>query len=133
MRLLVDTHILLWALNDDPRLNSKQRNALLEAQETIVSAATIWEISIKRALGKLTVSDNPVKYALAAGYIPLSITWDHAEIAGALTPHHADPFDRLLIAQARCEGLTILTKDSVFRRYDVSVFDSAADEDVHEF
>ncbi len=121
MRLLVDTHILLWALSDDPRLNSKKRHALLEAQETIVSAVTVWEISIKRALGKLNVSENPLKYAAAAGYIPLPITWTHAEIAGALIPHHADPFDRLLIAQAQCEGLTILTKDSVFRRYNVSV------------
>ena len=121
MRLLVDTHILLWALNDDPRLDSKGKHALLEAQETIVSAATIWEISIKRALGKLKVSENPIKYTVAAGYIPLSITWGHADIAGALPPYHADPFDRLLIAQAQCEGLTILTKDSIFRHYDVSV------------
>lgn len=121
MRLLVDTHILLWALSDDPRLNSKERNVLLEAQETIVSAATIWEISIKRALGKLKVSENLLEHVKAAGYIPLSITWVHAEIAGALSPHHADPFDRLLIAQAQCEGLTILTKDSIFRRYKVNV------------
>ena len=121
MRLLVDTHILLWALSDDPSLNSKERNVLLEAQETIVSAATIWEISIKRALGKLKVSENLLEHVKAAGYIPLSITWVHAEIAGALSPHHADPFDRLLIAQAQCEGLTILTKDSIFRRYKVNV------------
>ena len=72
------------------------------------------------ALGKLKVSKSPIKYATAAGYIPLSITWDHAETAGALPPHHADPFDRLLIAQAQCEKLAILT-NSVFRRYDVSV------------
>ena len=122
MKLLVDTHILLWALSDDPRLNSKTKHALLDAQETIISAVTIWEISIKRALGKLKISESPLKYAVAAGYIPLSITWSHAETAGALSPHHADPFDRLLIAQAQCEGLTILTEDSIFRRYDVSVF-----------
>jgi len=121
MRLLVDTHILLWALSDDPRLNSKERNALFEAQETIVSAATIWEISIKRALGKLKASENLLEYVKAAGYTPLSITWVHAEIAGALYPHHADPFDRLLIAQAQCERLTILTQDSIFRRYKVNL------------
>ena len=121
MRLLVDTHILLWALSDDPRLNSKDRNVLLYAQETIVSAASIWEISIKRALGKLKVSENLLEHVKAAGYLPLSITCVHAEIAGALSPHHADPFDRLLIAQAQCERLTILTSDSIFRRYKVNV------------
>ena len=121
MRLLVDTHILLWALSDDPRLNPKDRSVLLYAQETIVSAASIWEISIKRALGKLKASENLLEHVKAAGYLPLSITWVHAEIAGALSPHHADPFDRLLIAQAQCEGITILTQDSIFRRYKVNV------------
>ncbi len=121
MRLLVDTQILLWALSDDPKLSSKKRLALLESHETIVSAATIWEISIKCALGKLKVSGNPIDFATAAGYIPLPITWNHAQTAGKLFPYHADPFDRLIIAQAQCEGLTIVTKDSVFRRYDVSV------------
>ena len=121
MRLLVDTHILLWALSDDPSLKSKEKNALLEAQETIVSAATIWEISIKRALGKLEVIESPIEYATAAGYIPLLITWQHADVAGALYPHHKDPFDRLLIAQAQCEELIILTNDSIFHDYDVSV------------
>ena len=121
MRLLVDTPILLWALSDDRRLNSKDRNVLLEAEETIVSAATIWEISIKRALGKLKLSENLLEHVKAAGYLPLSITWVHAEIAGALSPHHADPFDRLLIAQAQCERLTILTNDSIFHNYKVNV------------
>ena len=103
------------------QISIRKRDALLEVQETIVSAATIWEISIKRTLGKLRASANPLKYATAAGYIPLSITWSHADIAGALPLHHADPFDRLLIAQAQCERLTILTKDSMFRRYYVSI------------
>lgn len=121
MRLLIDTHVLLWAFNDDPRLNLRERHLLLDAQETFVSAATIWEISLKRALGKLKIKENPVKYLAAAGYIPLSITLIHADIAGSLPPHHADPFDRLLIAQAQCERLTILTNDSMFLRYEVSV------------
>ncbi len=112
MRLLVDTHIPLRVLSDDPRLNPKDRSVLLYAQETIVSAASIWEISIKRALGKLKVSENLLEHVKAAGYLPLSVTWDHAETAGVLSPHHADPFDRLLIAQTQYEGLTILTKDS---------------------
>ncbi|MYD77447.1 MAG: type II toxin-antitoxin system VapC family toxin [Gammaproteobacteria bacterium] len=112
MRLLVDTHIPLRVLSDDPRLNPKDRSVLLYAQETIVSAASIWEISIKRALGKLKASENLLEHVKAAGYLPLSVTWVHAETAGALSPHHADPFDRLLIAQTQYEGLTILTKDS---------------------
>ncbi|MDE0281114.1 MAG: type II toxin-antitoxin system VapC family toxin [Gammaproteobacteria bacterium] len=121
MRLLLDTHILLWALNDDPRLVAPAREALHDAQERIVSAATIWEISIKRALGKLRVEGNPIQHALDAGCVPLSVTWSHGEAAGSLPPHHADPFDRLLIAQAQIEGMTILTADPFFRQYDVSI------------
>ena len=122
MKLLLDTHMLLWALNDDPKLTLQARKALDDAQDRIVSAVSIWEISIKRALGKLRIDGDPIRYAKAAGCIPLSITWSHGDIAGSLPPYHADPFDRLLIAQAQSEGLTILTADRMFKHYDVSIF-----------
>ena len=121
MRLLLDTHILLWALADDPRLRQEVRKALLNADALVVSAATIWEISIKRALGKLSIEGDPVSFARRAGCQPLPISWDHADAAGNLPPHHADPFDRLLIAQARCEGLTLATADRMFRHYEVDL------------
>ena len=121
MRLLLDTHILLLALNDDPKLKAAAREALHDAQERIVSAATLWEISVKRALGNLKIEGNPIQYALDAGCVPLSVTWSHGDAAGSLPPHHADPFDRMLIAQAQTEGMTILTADPIFRQYDVSI------------
>ena len=121
MKLLLDTHILLWALNDDPKLTSKARKALQAAESLIVSAVTIWEISIKKSIGKLRVEEDPVRYAKAAGCLPLSVTWMHGDIAGSLPLHHADPFDRLLIAQAQHEGLTILTADRMFKQYDVAL------------
>ncbi|MXW86271.1 MAG: type II toxin-antitoxin system VapC family toxin [Boseongicola sp. SB0667_bin_21] len=121
MRLLLDTHMLLWALNDDPKLTLQARKALRDAQDRIVSAVSIWEISIKRSIGKLRIEGDPVRYARAAGCAPLSVTWSHGDIAGALPPHHADPFDRLLIAQAQSEGLTILTADRAFWQYDVDL------------
>ena len=121
MRLLLDTHILLWALNDDPALKPAWREALNRADSLHVSAATIWEIAIKRALGKLHVDGDPSREAREAGCVALSITWEHGEAAGALPPHHGDPFDRLIIAQARLEGLTVLTADALFVRYDVAL------------
>ncbi len=120
MRLLLDTHILLWALADDPALKPAWREALDDAESLHVSAASIWEIAIKRALGKLRVDGDPARAAREAGCVPLPITWEHGEAAGALPPHHADPFDRLLIAQGRLEGLTLLTADAAFARYDVA-------------
>lgn len=119
MRLLLDTHILLWALADDPALKPDWRRTLDEAESLHVSAATVWEIAIKRALGKLHLDGDPAREARNAGCVPLSITWEHGEAAGGLPPHHGDPFDRLLIAQGRLEGLAILTADTMFAHYDV--------------
>lgn len=121
MRLLLDTHILLWALADDPRLTPAWRQALEEAERLHVSAVSIWEIAIKRALGKLRIKGDPVHAAREAGCLELPITWTHAEAAGGLPPHHADPFDRLLIAQAQVERLTLITADSKFAAYGVAM------------
>lgn len=83
-------------MSDDPRLILKERRALREVQKTVVSAATIWQISIRCTLGNLRVSVKPQKYAVAADYIPLFITWSHTETAGTLPEFHADSFELLL-------------------------------------
>jgi PIN domain nuclease of toxin-antitoxin system len=118
--ILVDTHVLLWALVDDVRLTQRMRSSLETADLRFLSAASIWEIEIKRALGKLRVEGDVVDIAGRAGFTPLAITWEHAAEAGRLPPHHADPFDRLLIAQGRIEQLPILTADRQFAAYDVA-------------
>lgn len=81
----------------------------------------MWEIAIKRALGKLRVDGDPARAARDAGCVELAITWAHAEAAGGLPYHHTDPFDRLLIAQARLEGLTLITADKTFTSYGVAM------------
>ncbi len=121
MKLLLDTHIILWALNDDPRLSAHHRAALDGDAALIVSAVSIWEISIKCALGKLVAPENIAEVIRAAGCQPLAITWAHADRAGRLPAHHADPFDRLLIAQAQCEDLPLVTADKAFTAYDVAL------------
>ena len=120
MRVLLDTHVLLWAVLDDPRLSAGQREAIA-AGEVWLSAASVWEIGIKRAIGKLEVPDAIFAIAADAGCQPLPIAWAHAEAAAALPPHHADPFDRMLIAQARCEGLRLASSDARMAAYDVAL------------
>jgi PIN domain nuclease of toxin-antitoxin system len=117
MRLLLDTHILLWALADARRLGHRGRE-LIDASEAYVSAASIWEVSIKAALGKLQASPRILTDALApAGYRTLSVTPEHAAQVHLLEPLHRDPFDRMLIAQARAEGMSLLTDDEALSIY----------------
>lgn len=119
MRLLLDTHIVLWAMADDARLPPVLRDAITRAQALFISAATVWEVAIKASLGKLDVPADLFDRALAAGAQPLPITWTHARAVAGLPHHHADPFDRLLIAQAGTERLTLVSVDRQFRAYDV--------------
>ena len=122
MKLLVDTHVLIWAVLADPALPERFRAALSDpAAEVYVSAVSVWDVAIKRALGKLSVPADLFDQAAASGCLALPITWDHARAVETLSPHHADPFDRLLIAQARVEGLTLLTADRAFAAYDVAL------------
>ena len=122
MRLLVDTHVLIWAVLEDAALPVKFRAALTDpGAEVHVSAVSVWEVAIKRALGKLAVPADLFDQAAAAGCLALPVTWAHARAVEALPPHHADPFDRMLIAQARVEGLTLLTADRAFAAYDVAL------------
>lgn len=120
MRLLLDTPIALWAVAGSRRLTRKARELILEADEVHVSAATLWEIAIKHALGR---GDMPVSSGQAlqafrdAGYVLLAIKPEHAVRVADLPAIHADPFDRLLIAQARFEPLTLLTSDRLVGQY----------------
>lgn len=119
MRLLLDTHALLWWLADR-ELGVDARAAIEDPlNEVFVSAATAWEISIKRALGKLRVPDDLTTQLEANDFTPLAISIDHAFAAGSLPKHHDDPFDRMLIAQATLEKLTLVTRDQHFAAYDV--------------
>ena len=120
MRLLIDTHILLWA-DERPRLIVQPLRAAMrdEANEIVVSAATVWEIAIKRAIGKLRFDRPVVAAVLALGFEILPVAGVHAEHAGSLPRHHDDPFDRLIIAQAYLEGMVLGTQDRRMRPYGV--------------
>ena len=121
MNLLLDTHILLWWLADDPGLSEKQRSAIADPANVVyVSAASAWEIAIKKALGKLIAPDDLGAALIASELEQLPITVAHAEAVGGLPPHHRDPFDRMLIAQAEVENLTVVTGDPVFAKYEVT-------------
>jgi len=120
--LLLDTHILLWWLSDDPLLPTAARVAIASPEsEVLVSAATAWEIAIKQAAGRLDAPDDLLEAVEASDVKTLPITAAHALAAGVLPPHHADPFDRMLIAQARVENLTVVSVDNRFTRYDVDL------------
>lgn len=122
MRLLLDTHAYLWWLNDDPKLSDKARQDMADLTAIVyVSAASIWEISIKTQLGKLAIDGDPVKEIWSNGFVELPMTARHADHAGRLPRHHEDPFDRMLIAQAQLEHLVLVSRDAAFKDYTVSL------------
>ena len=119
-RLLLDTHVLLWSLTEPQKLSRRTRDALEDAQnEVFASSVSVWEIAVKRALGKLKAPDNLEASIKEQDFIPLNLTFLHAEQAGALPPHHGDPFDRMLIAQAQVEGLILVTRDARILLYGI--------------
>jgi len=120
MRVLLDTHVLLWAVLDDPRLTETQARAISDG-DLYLSAASVWEVGIKRAIGKLDIPGELFDIAADAGCRPLPISWGHAAAAATLPMHHADPFDRMLVAQARCEGLSLASSDRKLAAYDVDL------------
>jgi len=118
MRLLLDTHVFLWALSGSPALKPSARQGIEAADAVYVSAASLWEIAIKVRLGKLAADPHELAAAIqASGFIELAVTAAHAAGAAQLEAHHNDPFDRLLIAQAKAEPLRLLTADTVLAQY----------------
>jgi PIN domain nuclease of toxin-antitoxin system len=124
--LLLDTHVLLWWLFDDAKLSPIARSAIVDPHnEVLVSAASAWEITTKHRLGRLPeAGDVPLhlpRYLNRARFTVLDISLEHAMTAGALPGPHKDPFDRMLVAQARIEDLSVATTDQVFKDYGVAV------------
>lgn len=126
MNLLLDTHVFLWAVDDNPNLTTVAREAIVNGRNIVyVSAATAWEISIKRAMGKLRIPESDYLEELRLHrFTPLSITTEHALAVENLPPIHKDPFDRMLIAQAKIEKLTLVTRDERISKYDVRVIET---------
>ena len=125
-KLLLDTHVFIWFLQGNTSLGDKTRAAISDPQNDIyVSAASLWEMSIKKALGKLTYPEGLNGRIEQLGFLPLAIDLFHGEQAGSLPDIHKDPFDRMLIAQAQAEGLTLLTTDSVIPRYGLRTLNAA--------
>ena len=120
MRLLLDSHVLLWFLWQNPLLGARTAAAIADPDnEVFVSAASIWEVALKRAKSLLDAPENLSGVVEQAGFVPLPLSLFHAEQAAMLPMHHRDPFDRMLIAQAQAEGLIIVTRDGYIRRYGI--------------
>jgi len=122
VNLLLDTHALLWWLSDSEELGNKAREAIADpGQLVFVSAVSVWEITIKKALGKLDVPTELPEVLAGEPFLHLDMTVEHAFKVGELPMHHRDPFDRLLIAQCLVDGLTLVTHDADISRYDVPI------------
>lgn len=125
MNLLLDTHAFLWAIDNNPRLSQKARDAIIDGNNIVfVSAATAWEIAIKKSIGKLKIPNGDYLEELKVHrFTPLDITTEHALMVESLPPYHKDPFDRMLIAQAQVEKLTLVTGDSKIKAYTVPIIE----------
>ncbi len=122
MKLILDTHAALWWLADDAQLSDEAIRQLSDDTNLVLlSAAVVWEVAIKRSLGKLEIPDDFAPTLLGAGAQPLTVTLEHAAAVEALPWHHRDPFDRLLVAQTMIEGATLLSRDEPLSQYDVPV------------
>jgi PIN domain nuclease of toxin-antitoxin system len=118
MRLLLDTHLFLWAVAGSTSLKPAARRVIESADRVYVSAASIWEVAIKARLGKIDADPSALVAAIEdSGFVELPVTAAHAAGVAALAPHHSDPFDRLLLAQALSEPLRLLTADAALARY----------------
>ncbi|HEX2690763.1 MAG TPA: type II toxin-antitoxin system VapC family toxin [Kofleriaceae bacterium] len=118
--LLLDTHVFLWWRTNDSQLNARAREAIATAPIVFVSAVSAWEAAIKIAVGRLTLPEPFSRGVDHSGFRRLAISFEHAEAAAALPRYHADPFDRMLVAQAQLEGCTLVTHDQLLRSYDVA-------------
>jgi PIN domain nuclease of toxin-antitoxin system len=130
MNILLDTHVLIWWVEKSPRLGSRAKRTLLSPEtRPVVSAASIWEMAIKAATGRLNLGDPLESWVPRLendwGVHPLAISFEHATAVRQLPAHHNDPFDRMLVAQAQCEGLTLATADPLIAPYDVRTIDAS--------
>ena len=122
MRLLLDTHAALWWLSNDQRFSATAAVHVNDpSNQLLLSAAVVWEVAIKRSIGKLDTPDGFGPALLGAGMLPLAVGFEHASAVEHLPWHHRDPFDRLLVAQALIEGATLLSSDRALQAYDVPV------------
>ena len=124
IRLLLDTEPLIWWDANDKRLGRHARTAIQRAADVYVSAVSAWEIAIKVALGKLQTTRRPAQAVADGHFRELALTFQHTEALGALPRHHTDPFDRLILAVARVEGLSIVTSDRRFALYELPLVDA---------
>lgn len=123
MRLLLDSHVVLWWMTGHSSLGAACQAAVAGADQVYVSAITPWELGIKKARGRLAFPDPMLEALIAVGMTPLAITVEHAQRAAALPLHHQDPFDRMLVAQAQLESLELVSADRRLRLYDVPIVD----------
>jgi PIN domain nuclease of toxin-antitoxin system len=122
LKLLFDTHAALWWLSGDERFGETAASHLAdETNQALLSAAVVWEVAVKRSLGKLEAPDGFAQILLGAGAQPLPITLDHATAVEELPWHHRDPFDRMLVAQASIEGAVLVSADEALGPYGVTV------------
>ena len=123
MKLLLDSHAFLWWLAEDQKLSPEARDAVADPSSIVhVSAASIWELAIKASLGKLDLQGADLVEEIGENdFVELAMTARHSSVAAHLPRHHQDPFDRMLVAQAQVEGLTVVTRDPAFRDYGVAI------------
>jgi PIN domain nuclease of toxin-antitoxin system len=125
VRLLLDTHTFLWWLGDDPLLGPRARHAISDERNAVfVSAASAWEIAVKRRIGKLHAPGDIADWIASSDFAPLAIEVEHAIAAAELPLHHRDPFDRMLVAQAQLEDLTLVAHDVEIEKYAVAMLDA---------
>jgi PIN domain nuclease of toxin-antitoxin system len=123
-RLLLDAHTILWWDTGSRELGENAANAIRNASYVCVSAASEWELAIKAGIGKVTLRRSILDAVLDAGFEPLPVTFQHAQAVRTLKPIHKDPFDRLLVATALTEGLTLVSSDSLLSQYPIPVIDA---------
>ena len=121
MSLLLDTHVVLWWLSDDPTLADEIKTRLDHEPDVYISPVTIWEVAIKQSIGRIDKPADLPERIRDSGFRHLDITAQHGINAGRLPVIHRDPFDRMLVAQAQAEHLTLVTRDSEIPKYDVAV------------
>ena len=119
MSLLLDTHVALWAISGDPTLGAEFLERLRPAPDIYLSPVSLWEITVKQSIGKLAGPPDLAEHVQGMGFRELPVTHEHVIAAGRLPFHHRDPFDRMLVAQAVTEGLTLASRDASIARYEV--------------